>query len=68
MRVAREVGQHSFRSRERALCVNVPVGRVERLEERLECRLIGEIGQGAEELQTARLMRRLQHCQHLAAE
>ena len=49
VRIAGEIGQHSFRSGERALGVHVPVGLVERLEEGLERGLVGEIRVRAEE-------------------
>ncbi len=43
VRVAREVGENLFRSGERALGVDMPVGLVERFEPRLEGGLVGEM-------------------------
>ena len=68
MGVAGEVGEHSFRSGERSLGIDVPLGVVERLEPGFERTFVGEIGVRAEELQPAIGVRRLQYRQHLAPE
>ena len=68
VRVAREVGQNLLWSGERRLGVDVPVGVIERFEERLERRLVGERGVRAEELQSALRMCCFQQRQHLATE
>ena len=55
-------------SGERRLGVDVPAGVIERLEERLKRRLVGERGVQAEELQSAPAMCCFQQRQHLATE
>src|SRR6516165_2977268 len=68
VRVAREVGQNLLWSGEWRFGVDVPVGVIERLEERFERRLAGEFGIRAEELQSVLPMCGFQQRQHLATE
>src|ERR1700746_1738130 len=65
MGVAREVGQNLLWSGERRLGVDVPAGVIERFEEGLECRRVGELGVRTEELQSALRMCCFEQCQHL---
>src|SRR6516164_2679873 len=52
MGVAREVGENLLWSGERRLGVDMPTNVIERFEEGLECRRVGELGVRTEELQS----------------
>ena len=53
VRVAREIAQHGFRSGERLLAIDDPLDPAQRRQEPLECLLVRERREVAEELQAA---------------
>ena len=63
-----KVGQNLLRSGERRFGIDVPVDVIERFEEGLKRRLVGERGVQAEELQSTLPMCCFQQGQHLAKE